>query len=100
MKKFFSYIGALFIAAFGIWVVGRSRTHRKQVATLEDKKVKELEGKSAGALKKANVLTDKIDVKLDKAESTKTTAEAIAKKLEDRNETSLANRVRDFNDSL
>jgi len=100
MKKFFSYVGAFLIAVAGIWAVSQSKKHGKLAAGLEEQKVKALADGSAKAIKKANVLSGKIDDKLDKAKTTKAKAEGLAKTLESRNETSLANRVRTFNDSL
>lgn len=100
------------ISGIGKWIVGiglflaalffatQSRKHENRANTLVDEQVqKQREGKQS-SLQKADKLGKKIGSSARKAQEAKTRSEDLLNELENRNETTLAQRVRDFNSSV
>lgn len=84
----------------GLFFVNSKRVAQQRANRLQESKVTEEQKKKSGSLKKAKKLGKKVKTAMAKAKVAEERSDARIKKLEERNETSLANRVRDFNNSL
>lgn len=98
--KIINWIGAVAVMLVGLFFVNRVRVHKQRADSFQEKKVALEKEKKSGSLKKATALGKKAQVSMDKAAAAALKSDARIKKLEGRNETSLADRVRDFNNSL
>jgi predicted Zn-dependent protease len=98
--KILNWIGAIALLLTGLFFATSKRTAVQRADRLQEQKVVAEQSKKSGSLKKAKKLGDKAKVAMDKAKAAGDRSDARIKKLEERNETSLANRVRDFNNSL
>lgn len=98
--KIINWIGAAAILLAGLFFVNRARVHQQRADRLQEARVVELRKNKTSSLKKADKLGKKIRLSMDKAAAAKVKSNQRMKKLEERDETSLADRVRDFNNSL
>lgn len=98
--KILNWLGAVAIMLAGLFFVNRTRVHQQRADRLQEKRVAEEQKKKGSSLKKAAVLGKKVEVSMARAKAAKAKSAARVKKLEERNETSLADRVSDFNNSL
>jgi len=98
--KILNWLAAVAVMLAGLFFVNRTRVHQQRADRLQEKRVVEEQKKKSSSLKKAAALGKKVETSMAKAEAAKAKSAARLKKLEERNETSLADRVRDFNNSL
>lgn len=98
--KIINWIGAIALLLTGLFFVNSKRDASRRADTLQEQKVKVLQEKKRGHLQKAKKLNKKIGVSMAKAKKAGERSDARIKKLEERNETSLASRVSDFNNGL
>jgi hypothetical protein len=98
--KILNWLGAIALLLTGLFFVNSKRVAVQRADRLQEQKVTAEQSKKSGSLKKAKKLGDKVKVAMNKAKAAGKKSDARIKKLEERNEVSLANRVSDFNNSL
>ncbi len=98
--KILNWLGAIALLLTGLFFVNSKRVAEQRANRLQEQKVTAEQSKKSGSLKKASKLGKKVKKAMDKAKAAGDRSDARIKKLEERNETSLANRVSDFNNSL
>ncbi len=98
--KILNWLGAIAILLTGIFFASQRRGHQQRANRLQEAKVTEQQKNKTSSLKKAKKLGKKVQASMNKAATAKAASDARVKKLEQRNETSMADRVRDFNNSL
>lgn len=98
--KYLKWAGALIAFVFGMFLVSNARRNEQRGDALIEKQKRELAKEKNANLAKADKLGKAAEKKFDKAAATKTAGEARAKKLEKKDATPLADRMRRFNDGL
>jgi len=98
--KILNWIAAVALLLIGLFFANSKRAAVQRADRLQEKKVEVEQSKKSSSLKKAKALGVKIDKSMAKAKVAGERSDARIKKLEERNETSLANRVNDFNSGL
>ena len=98
--KILKWLGAAALAALGLLFASRARMHKQRAEKLTNKELQTQLSKKGTSLKKAKKLGKKAEESMKKSGNALKKSKALQKQLEKRNETSMADRVRDFNDSL
>ena len=98
--RILKWLGAVALVVTGLFFASTARRHKLRSDRLVDAQVKAHQSKKSNSLKKAQALDKKIDSALAKSKTAKEKSKLWQKKLEERNETSLASRVSGFNDRL
>ena len=98
--KILNWLGAAALVLVGLFFTSRARTHKLRAERLTNKELQAQASKKQGALKKATKLGEKASASMQKSKDALAKSKLRQKKLEERNETSLADRVRIFNDGL
>ncbi len=84
----------------GLFFVSNARKHKQRADRLTESRVNAESKKKGASLKKAGRLRDKSAAAMEKSKAASKKAKVREKQLEERNEGSLADRVRDFNNRL
>lgn len=101
MKKFLSWATGIIAFVMAIYFGSQARKHKQRSDAITEREIEQLSNTKNQNLAKAEKLGKKAEKELDKAKQAKKNAEALAKTVEDSNApTSLADRVRDFNNRL
>lgn len=98
--KILNWLGAIALLLTGLFFATSKRSASQRADRLQEQKVREEQSKKNGSLERAAKLGKKIKIEMGKAKTAGERSDARIKKLEERNETSLAGRVSDFNNSL
>lgn len=98
--KILNWLGAIALLLTGLFFANSKRVAVLRAGRLQEQKVAAEQSKKSGSLNKAQKFGDKAKVAMIKARAAGKKSDARIKKLEERNETSLADRVSDFNNSL
>jgi len=98
--KLWKWLVAAVIFVAGVFFTSQARSHKERAGRLVDKAVAKEQSKKQSHLKKAQQLGAQATASMDKSAASLKRSKQLQKKLEERNETGLANRVRDFNNSL
>lgn len=98
--KILNWLGAIALLLTGLFFANSKRVAVQRADRLQEQKVTAEKSNKKNALKKAKALGKKVQKSMDKAKTAGEKSDARIKKLEERNETSLAGRVSDFNNSL
>lgn len=100
MNKLLSWMGTIGLVIAGLFLASQARRHKQRSDRLTSAQVRKETSNKQSSLEKAKRLGAKADKAMKKSQAASLQSKQQQKKLERRNETSLANRVRDFNDSL
>ncbi len=98
--KILHWLGAVALFLTGLFFMNSKRDALQRADSLQEQKATVQQQKKRGHLEKAKKLGKKVEVQMAKAKVAGERSDAQIKKLEERNETSLANRVSDFNNGL
>lgn len=98
--KLLTWFGAMGLFLVGLFFATSKRTALQRAASLQDQRVKVLQNNKTGAGRKADELSGKIVEQMGKAQAADIQMDARIKTLKARKETSLADRVSDFNKTL
>lgn len=100
MNKFFTWIGGLAVLLVGAYFASNARAHKQRAGRLTESQLKKEYSNKSGALEKAKQLGIKADTAMQKSKEAAEKSRSRQLTLENRNETSMADRVKSFNDSL
>lgn len=98
--KVLKWFGALILMLTGLFFVSNARKHKQRADRLTESRVNAEQKTKSGSLKKAERLRKKASTAMDKSKAASDKAKLLEKQLENQNESSLANRVHDFNNRL
>lgn len=84
----------------GAYFASNARAHKQRAGRLTDKQIKKATSNKSGALEKAKQLGKKAEKAMQKSSNAALKSKQRQHTLEDRHETSMADRVKSFNDSL
>ncbi len=98
--KILNWLGTIALLLTAAFFVNSKRVAVQRADRLQEQKVTAEQSRKSGSLKKAKKLGTKVKLAMVAAKAAGKKSDARIKKLEERNETSLADRVRDFNNSL
>lgn len=100
MKKFLNWIVGAFLFLTAIFFASKARSLNQRSQSKTEKEINELVKTKDRNLARAQKLGEQAETKFQKAHAAKGKAEKLAQELEKKDATSLANRVRDFNERL
>ena len=98
--KILNWLGAIALLLTGLFFATSKRSATQRASRLQEQRIMEQQSKKSGSLERADKLGKKVKTAMEKATKAGERSDARIKKLEERNESSLANRVSDFNNSL
>ena len=98
--KILNWLGAIALLLTGLFFATSKRSATQRANRLQEQQIREADREKSGSLERVVKLGKKVTVAMKKAKKAGDRSDARIKKLEERNESSLANRVSDFNNSL
>lgn len=98
--KFLKWIGAAILFVIGCFFASNARRNKQRAEAVTEREIKELSKTKNANLKKAAKLGTKAEKLMEKSKHSAKEAKHAAALLEEKDETSLADRMRRFNDGL
>lgn len=100
MKKFLAWFVGVVVLLVGAYYASNASAHKQRARRLTDQQIKKELSNKSNSLKKAKQLEIKATVAMNKSKAAFKKSQQRQQTLENRNESTMADRIKSFNSSL